>query len=141
MHRAAVLTAALLVAACSGKPDPNSFGGRLALEGGEVAKIGKDWERAQAQVAEGRELIEAGEDRIASGEKRVERGQRDIRRGEEEVARGRTLIAQGQQGTAAAEAAYDARLLEASQRVRPGGIPQNQPLQPSTTLPAATPVY
>ena len=100
----AVLVTAL--AGCASPPDPNSFGGKLAQEGGAVAAIGQDWTDAQERIAEGRDLIETGEKRVDRGENQIEKGRKAINRGEDEIAEGRKMIADGQRASATAEERY-----------------------------------
>ena len=100
------LAMAIALAGCSSKPDPNTFGGRLALEGGEVASIGEDWNAAQKRIEKGRALVEDGKDRIARGENQIAKGQKAVNRGEDEVVEGREMIAAGKRASALAEETY-----------------------------------
>ena len=102
MRLTITLVAATALAACSSKPDPNTFGGRLALEGGEVAAIGQDWNEAQEERAEGEDLVETGQARIRKAEKQIVRGEDEIRDGER-------MIAAAERKAADAEARYAAR--------------------------------
>ena len=97
-----LFTALLVVSACGSAPDPNSFGGRLQSEGGEVAKIGESWSDGEKLIAEGRELIEDGENNIDKGESRIAKGRKQVRRGEEKVRDGERMKRE-------AEAAYRLR--------------------------------
>ena len=100
-------TAALIaLAGCASKPDANTFGGRLALEGGEVASIGEDWDDAQKQIAKGRDLVESGEDRISRGKSQISKGEKSVDRGEDEIAEGQNMIAAGQRASTLAEQTY-----------------------------------
>ena len=94
------------LAGCAAKPDPNTFGGRLALEGGAVASIGEDWNRAQKQVAEGRALVEKGKKRIEKGESQADKARKAINRGEDEVEKGRDMVTDGERAMTLAEEAY-----------------------------------
>ena len=82
---------ALVTAACTTGPDPNSFGGRLQNQGGAIAGIGEKWSQGDETVAEGRALIAEGENDVEKGQKRVEQGERKIRRGEALVRDGRRM--------------------------------------------------
>lgn len=96
------IAALLVVSACSGGPDPESFGGRLQTKGGAVAKIGETWNEGEDAIREGRTLIEDGEDNISSGEKRVGKGRDQVRKGEKPVRDGERMKRE-------AEAAYRLR--------------------------------
>ncbi|MFT6772785.1 MAG: hypothetical protein ACJA1L_000491 [Paracoccaceae bacterium] len=78
----AAVIATALIAGCSSKPDPNSFGVRLQNSGGAVATIGEKWSGGEADIVEGRELISDGEDNLAKGEKLVSSGKSQINKGE-----------------------------------------------------------
>ena len=102
-----IAAAALLaLSACSSGPDPDTFGGRLALEGGEMTAIGESWTDAQERIERGRALVETGEDRIERGRNQISKGRKAVDRGEDEIARGRRLIAEGERDTASAEETY-----------------------------------
>ena len=82
---AATLVIAGSLAACAGNPDQNTFGGKLQSEGGELAKIGKQWSDAEAAIVTGRELIADGEEDIDDGESLISKGKRKIARGESQT--------------------------------------------------------
>ena len=116
----AALIATLAVAAlagCASKPDPNSFGGRLALEGGEVASIGQDWDKAQASVTDGRALVAKGEKQITKGEKQIASGEDNIDDGKAKISKGQRMITDGERLAAAAEARYNQRIQSAAKRI------------------------
>lgn len=117
--RPAMLTALAVIAlaGCASKPDPNSFGGRLALEGGEVATIGENWNKAKATVADGRSLIEKGEKQVTKGEKQIASGEDNIDDGNSKISKGERMIADGERLAAAAEAQYNARIQSAAKRL------------------------
>ena len=111
--RIVALTATLALTACASQPDPSTFGGRLALEGGTVAAIGEDWSRGKEQVEDGRALIEKGKKRIDNGESQAEKARKAISRGQNEVEKGRDMVADGERAMTLAEQAY--------QRSQPAG--------------------
>lgn len=123
-----VVLAASVLSACASKPDPNSFGGRLLQEGGDVASIGERWNDGQAMIAEGREMIEDGEDEISAGRKLIKRGESRIDDGETQIARGKRLVADGERTVADAERSYNNRI----------NIPQNVPAPPVVLPQGAT---
>lgn len=112
------LVAISALAGCASTPDPSSFGGRLALEGGEVAKIGADWNVAQEQVAQGRELIEDGQSQIKKGEKQIASGEDNVDEGQTKIRRGERLIADGETKAARAEEKYARQISAAAARVK-----------------------
>lgn len=99
---ALVVAAATLLSACASGPDPDSFGGRLQVAGGEVAVIGKQWSEGEEQILEGRKLIEVGQDDIEDGEDLAGDGRAKVRRGED-------LVAEGERQKRQAEEAYRLR--------------------------------
>jgi len=107
--RASLLVIVVALAACASKPDPNSFGGQLALEGGEVVAIGADWNAAQDKIADGRELIEDGKDQVKTGKKEIAEGEDNIDDGQAKIAKGERLIADGERETIEAESRYRRR--------------------------------
>ncbi len=115
----AALAVMIVLAGCSSKPDPNTFGGRLALEGGEVASIGEDWNEAQKRIEQGRALIEDGKDRITRGETQIAKGRKAVNRGEDEVTEGREMVASGKRAAALAEEAYRQVISASAQSVAP----------------------
>ncbi len=104
--RLTAIAALLALGACAAKPDPNTFGGKLALEGGAVAAIGEDWNRAQKQVTDGRALVEKGKKRIDKGESQAAKARKAISKGEGEVEKGRDMVADGERAMKLAEEAY-----------------------------------
>ncbi len=100
-----VILAALGVAACAG-PDPDRFGARVAAEGGDVQKIGKDWLKGEEMIAEGKDLIDDGEGDVDDGEALIAKGKKKIRKGE-------ALIRDGERMMKEAERAYRERGLAA----------------------------
>lgn len=111
------LVASGALAGCASQADQNSFGARLAVEGGEVAKIGEDWNRAQEQISEGRNLIEGGESQIKKGEKQIASGEDNVDEGQAKIRRGERLISDGELKSVRAEAEYDKRITKAASRV------------------------
>jgi len=106
-------------AGCSSKPDPNTFGGRLALEGGEVAAIGEDWNDAQKRIATGEALVEDGKDRIDRGRNQIAKGEKAVDRGQKEVAEGREMIAAGKRASALAEETYRSVIAASATSIAP----------------------
>jgi hypothetical protein len=84
---AIALAAPVALVACAQTPE-ETFGTRVAAEGGEIAALGESWTEGQRLAAEGRALIESGRDRLEEAEEIESRGRREIRRGEEMVERG-----------------------------------------------------
>ncbi len=117
--RAAVITvcAAVALSGCAAKTEAPSFGSRLALEGGEVAALGKEWNKAQASAAEGRALIGKGEKQIRKGEKEIASGEANIDDGQAKIVRGKRMVTEGERLAAAAEAKYNARIQSAARRI------------------------
>lgn len=113
------LAGAIALSACASKPDPNSFGGRLALEGGAVAAIGDDWNAAQAMAANGRELVEDGEAQVKKGEKQIATGESNVDDGRRKVKKGERMILDGERKAAEAEALYNKRIQGAALRATP----------------------
>lgn len=103
MTKIASATAALLVvSACSNSPDLDTFGGRLQLQGGEVAKIGKQWSEGEEAIAKGRRMIEDGRDDVDDA--------KSLRRdGEKKIDRGEDLVREGERTKREAETAYRLR--------------------------------
>jgi hypothetical protein len=83
--------AAFFVAGCATKPDPNSFGGRLQMDGGEMAAIGKSWTDGEALIIKGRASVADGEGDINKGNRLVSAGGKKIRNGETMVKTGETM--------------------------------------------------
>ena len=117
--RTALITALAVftLAGCASQSDPNSFGARLALEGGEVAAIGENWDKAKATVTEGRALIQKGEKQVTKGEKQIASGEDNIDDGTAKIRKGERMIADGERRAAAAEAQYNARIQSAAKRL------------------------
>jgi hypothetical protein len=134
--RLAATIALFAMAGCAAKPDPNTFGGRLALEGGEVASIGKNWSAAQKQVEDGRALVAKGKKRIDKGESQADKARKAISKGEGEVERGRDMIADGERDMKLAEEAYRRAQAAASISVTPALPPVEtiDPAQPAKPI-------
>ena len=112
-----VALAAFALSACGSKPDPNSFGGRLAAEGGEVAAICEECNTAQAAIADGRTLINKGEKQIKKGEKQIASGEDNIDDGKAKISKGERMIFDGERAAAAAEARYNQRIQSSAKRL------------------------
>lgn len=102
LHTTTMLAALVLVSACANGPDPESFGGRLQAEGGEVARIGETWTEGEAVIRKGRAMIDDGEDEIDDGEDLIASGKKKMRRGED-------LVRKGERMKREAEEAYSVR--------------------------------
>ena len=87
----AAVMAAFLVSGCASKPDPDSFGGRLQLDGGDMAAIGEKWTAGDVLIAKGRAAIADGEDDIDDGERLVSAGKKKVRNGEADVKKGERM--------------------------------------------------
>jgi hypothetical protein len=103
------LVCALALSACASGSDPESFGSRIATEGGEVAAIGTKWNSGEEMIAKGREMIEDGRDDVDDGERLVSKGEGKISDGRKQVTRGERMMADGARMKTEAEASYRLR--------------------------------
>ena len=64
---------ALILSGCSS----NTVGDQLTAQGeGPAGALGKEWNRANEMVKDGRKKVKKGEDLVSEGEKMVKRGER-----------------------------------------------------------------
>ncbi len=105
----ATLAGALILAACAATPEPDSFGSRVAAEGGTVAAIGTQWNDGEAKIAKGRAMVEDGRDDVDDGERLVSKGEDRISDGRKAISRGEKMIAEGERMKGEAEASYRLR--------------------------------
>ena len=70
--------ACILIASCATAPN---FGEKLKEKQGAVAKIGSKWEKGNAAVKKGEQLIETGESQQKKGRKNVRKGEDLVSKG------------------------------------------------------------
>ena len=90
----------VLMTACTSTPEPTK-GDIIKAQGAEFTKIGEQWNKGDAMIAEGNDLIKVGKKEITKGEDLVDSGESKVEKGQKMIKKGNNMKAEADKALAA----------------------------------------